>query len=53
MDVCSPALIKKSVDWVQDGRYRDRNWVRQTRRWPPRLVSELEAFLDLKSVVSS
>jgi len=53
MDVCSPALIKRSVDCVQDGRYRDRNWVRQTRRWPPRLVSELEAFLDLKSVVSS
>ncbi|CAK9257993.1 unnamed protein product [Sphagnum jensenii] len=43
------------TNWLrmEDGRYRDRNWVRQTRRWPPRLVSELEAFLDLKSVVSS
>ncbi|CAI5524020.1 unnamed protein product [Closterium sp. Naga37s-1] len=34
----------------QDGRYRDREWVSEYRRWPPRLVSELAAFLDLKPV---
>lgn len=33
----------------QDLRYKDRTWVRGTRRWPPRLVDELEAFLDVKA----
>ncbi|GJP30577.1 hypothetical protein CLOM_g4104 [Closterium sp. NIES-68] len=35
---------------VDDGRYRDREWVSEYRRWPPRLVAELAAFLDLKPV---
>ncbi|CAI7861288.1 unnamed protein product, partial [Closterium sp. NIES-54] len=35
---------------VDDGRYRDREWVSEYRRWPPRLVTELAAFLDLKPV---
>jgi tetratricopeptide (TPR) repeat protein len=39
--------------WVSavglDGRYRDVNWVRQVRRWPPTLVNALEQFLSLQS----
>lgn len=35
---------------MEDGRYRDRVWVSEYRRWPPRLVSELAAFLDLQPV---
>lgn len=34
---------------LEDGRYKDRSWVRNTRRWPPRLADALEAFLDVKS----
>jgi tetratricopeptide (TPR) repeat protein len=34
---------------LEDLRYRDRTWVRSTRRWPPRLANELEAFLDVTS----
>ncbi|KAG6557164.1 hypothetical protein Mapa_001091 [Marchantia paleacea] len=33
---------------LEDGRYRDRDWVKNTRRWPPRLTSALEDFLDVK-----
>ncbi|GBG61763.1 hypothetical protein CBR_g23277 [Chara braunii] len=33
-----------------DLRYRDRNWVRSTRKWPPKLVKALGAFLDVKPV---
>ncbi|KAL2634239.1 hypothetical protein R1flu_005718 [Riccia fluitans] len=33
---------------LEDGRYRDREWVKYTRRWPPRLTSALEDFLDVK-----
>lgn len=32
---------------LEDGRYKDRSWIRTTRRWPPRLADALEAFLDL------
>lgn len=38
------------VVWLQDGRYRDRNWVQYTRKWPPRLVQALEGILDVKAV---
>ena len=34
---------------VEDPRYRDRAWLAATRRWPPRLVANLEAFLDVQS----
>ncbi|KAG0613233.1 hypothetical protein M758_6G086800 [Ceratodon purpureus] len=37
---------------LEDGRYRDRNWVRYTRKWPPRLVKALEGFLDVKAVAT-
>ena len=30
------------------GRYRDLDYVRRIRRWPPVMVDKLEAFLDLK-----
>lgn len=38
------------TNWIrlEDQRYRDRTWVRNTRRWPPRLADALEAFLDVK-----
>lgn len=29
-------------------RYRDRAWLGSERRWPPRLVGSMQAFLDLK-----
>lgn len=39
-------------NWVSvvnlDPRYRDINWVKNIRRWPPSLVSALEKFLTLK-----
>lgn len=38
---------------LQDGRYRDREWVRNTRKWPPKLVNALEGFLDVKAVARS
>lgn len=43
---------ESETNWgrVEDGRYRDREWVRSTRKWPPRLVKALEGFLDVKAV---
>jgi len=35
---------------VDDPRYRDLSWVRNTRRWPTPMADALEAFLQLKSV---
>ncbi|MGC1308461.1 MAG: tetratricopeptide repeat protein [Phormidesmis sp.] len=38
-------------NWVAvvglDGRYKDLDWVRNIRRWPPRMVAALESFLTL------
>lgn len=31
-----------------DSRYQDLDWVRDVRRWPPAMVSALDAFLSLK-----
>lgn len=40
-------------NWVSvlnlDTRYRDIDWVKNIRRWPPSLVTALEKFLTLKS----
>lgn len=33
---------------VDDIRYRDVNWLRLERRWPPRLVKDMESFLKLQ-----
>lgn len=38
---------------VDDPRYRDLAWLRNTRRWPPRLVRALTSFLELKPLSSS
>eukprot|EP00898_Chlorokybus_atmophyticus_P005125 jgi/Chlat1/5613/Chrsp369S00863 len=38
---------------VEDLRYKDRQWVEKTRRWPPRLVAALASFLDLTRFSSS
>ncbi|MBD2777696.1 tetratricopeptide repeat protein [Iningainema tapete] len=39
-------------NWVSavglDGRYKDINWVKNTRRWPPSMVTALDKFLTLK-----
>jgi hypothetical protein len=35
---------------VNDPRYRDRAWLSNERRWPPRLVTALEALLDIRGV---
>uniref|UniRef100_A0A7S3A2U7 UDP-N-acetylglucosamine--peptide N-acetylglucosaminyltransferase SPINDLY n=1 Tax=Rhodosorus marinus TaxID=101924 RepID=A0A7S3A2U7_9RHOD len=32
-----------------DTRYGDINWIRDNRRWPPLLVTDIEQFLSLKS----
>lgn len=38
-------------NWVAvvglDGRYKDLNWVKNIRRWPPKMVTALESFLTL------
>ncbi|MEL6815220.1 MAG: tetratricopeptide repeat protein [Cyanobacteria bacterium J06598_3] len=38
-------------NWVAvvglDSRYKDLNWVKNVRRWPPKMVTALEAFLTL------
>jgi hypothetical protein len=31
-----------------DTRYQDINWVRQERKWPPKMLQALEAFLNLR-----
>ena len=39
--------------WVSavglDSRYKDLNWVKNVRRWPPKMVAAMEKFLTLKS----
>lgn len=39
-------------NWVSalgiDSRYRDLDWVRSVRRWPPRVAASLESFLTLE-----
>eukprot|EP00210_Caulerpa_lentillifera_P004858 g4638.t1 len=35
---------------VQDPRYSDPVWLRESRRWPPRLTDALIAFLNLRSL---
>ena len=39
-------------NWVAviglDSRYRDLDWVRNTRRWPPNMVAALEKFIKLQ-----
>ena len=39
-------------NWVAavgvDNRYQDINWVREIRRWPPKMVMALEKFLNLE-----
>lgn len=38
---------------LNDPRYRDREWLRTNRRWPPKLRAAWEAFLDIKASNSS
>ena len=35
---------------VNDPRYRDIQWLKTQRRWPPRLVQGVEAFLSIKDI---
>lgn len=45
-------LGEAESNWVSaigiDSRYRDLNWVRDVRRWPPRATAALESFLNLQ-----
>lgn len=34
---------------VEDARYKDPTWLKETRKWPPVLVDGLESFLNLQS----
>ncbi|MCO5570746.1 hypothetical protein L7F22_024474 [Adiantum nelumboides] len=43
------AEAESNWERLEDRRYRDRAWVKNTRRWPPRLANGLEAFLDVRS----
>ncbi|CAM6114683.1 unnamed protein product [Calypogeia fissa] len=42
------AEAESNWDRLEDARYANREWVRNTRRWPPRLANALEDFLDVK-----
>jgi hypothetical protein len=50
-------FVKAEGLWYEvvndDPRYRRIEWVRTIRRWPPRMVAELENFLQLKLPSSS
>lgn len=45
-------FAKAEGEWYEvvntDPRYRRLEWVRTIRRWPPRMVQELDNFLKLK-----
>ena len=49
-DVGLQAQAEEEWGRVNDPRYRDLNWLKANRRWPPRLVNGLTAFLKLKDV---
>eukprot|EP00891_Asterochloris_glomerata_P000334 jgi/Astpho2/334/Aster-02215 len=34
---------------ISDPRYRDLDWLRKRRRWPPRLMQNWQAFLEIKA----
>lgn len=50
---CSASILPRAPLFhrarVDDSRYKDRQWLKESRRWPPRLVADAEALLDLKS----
>lgn len=43
---------EENLERVDDVRYRDITWLQRERRWPPRLVDEMENLLKLKSNTS-
>eukprot|EP00884_Botryococcus_braunii_P005723 jgi/Botrbrau1/15151/Bobra.0149s0020.1 len=49
----SQAEAETQWERVDDPRYKDRVWLKKDRHWPPRLVSSLAAFLDIKAVAAS
>lgn len=38
---------------VDDPRYRNREWLRSQRRWPPALADALDALLSIRSIPQS
>jgi tetratricopeptide (TPR) repeat protein len=44
-----PGIAEENLERVDDIRYRDLKWLKQERRWPPRLVNEMEKLLTLSS----
>lgn len=45
-------FVKAEDSWYnvinEDPRYRKLQWVKENRRWPPRMIQELQNFLELK-----
>lgn len=35
---------------VADPRYRNRDWLRHQRHWPPRILNDYEALMSIKSI---
>jgi tetratricopeptide (TPR) repeat protein len=48
-------LSQAEDEWrrVEDPRYRDLDWLKRNRRWPPRLFTALRAFLNVRPVEAS
>lgn len=49
-DVGLQAQAEEEWGRVSDPRYRDLGWIKENRRWAPRLVAGLTAFLGIKDV---
>ena len=49
-DVGLQAQAEEEWGRVNDPRYRDLGWIKENRRWPPRLVKGLTAFLGIKDI---
>jgi hypothetical protein len=46
--------VQAETEWqrVGDPRYADKAWLGSERRWPPRALASLRAFLELKSIAA-
>lgn len=44
-----PGIAEENLERVDDIRYRDLTWLQRERRWPPRLVNEMEKLLKIVS----
>uniref|UniRef100_A0A7R9XMX9 Tetratricopeptide repeat protein n=1 Tax=Polyblepharides amylifera TaxID=1486889 RepID=A0A7R9XMX9_9CHLO len=44
--------VQAETEWqrVEDPRYSNKSWIRTERRWPPKIRTSLEAFLEFRSI---